>query len=165
MDYTVHMPIMHARAEADVIQDNMNRIINEFEHHRVDAALQTAACHCMKEVIRLKKITYNRMRFVQRLQKLLLDLLNTEKGDLTWSICEVLYYEDYNFKGFTDFYKSWIKLQYADEPLEARYHGMIRYKQSFEKAPSRKKPLKYDDKGKATHAIMYDFILGELRGR
>lgn len=61
--------------------------------------------------------------------------------------------------------QSWMRAQYLDETLEARYHGMIRYKQSFEKAPIRKKATRYDDKGKATHAVMYEFIVGELRGR
>ncbi|TCD02717.1 hypothetical protein [Pedobacter psychroterrae] len=165
MDYTVYMPLMHVKGEAVQIESNLKKIVAGFEQHKVDQVLQVAVFHCMKEVIRLRRISYSRMRYVQRLQRLVIGELDNYKGDLNEKICSLLFDEDYNFKGFTDYYQGWIRKQYAEESIETKYHLMISYKQFFEKLVARKGVTRYDDKKMATHKIMYEFMDLELKGK
>ena len=162
MDDDMRLPQLHVRREAAQVQASMDLLSERFCGQNVSVELQASAFHCMKDAARLKRISYGQMRYVQRLQAVLIELMGTSCNDPDRAVCELLYHELYNFSGFTDFYKSWIRKQ-ADTDRPEQYRILLeRYKWTFRKAPYKKKAIHYDTQGVRCHEIMYNFVLAEL---
>ena len=78
MDEDIRMPQMQVITEAAQVQASIEMLAELFLSPEVDPQLQKAVLHCMKDAARLKRITYGRMRYVQRLQTLLIELLSND---------------------------------------------------------------------------------------
>lgn len=162
MDEDIRMPQIHVTIEAAEVQASMGMLAERFRAQNLSPELQTAVFHCMKEAARLKRITYRQMRYVQRIQALLIELMGTTCNDPDRRVCELLNQENYNYSGFTDCYKAWIRKQ-SDADKPQWYHLLLEQLQRmFRKAPYKKKAVAYVDGATKCHATMYNFVMEEL---
>ncbi|RYY13449.1 MAG: hypothetical protein EOO04_31865 [Chitinophagaceae bacterium] len=163
MDWDIRMPQAHLMREASEVRTNMDIIVAGFRKNKIDGELQNATCYCMKEVTRLRQVKYGRMRFVQRLQMVLLEMLEGNKCDNDY-VCNLLYRENYNHNVFLACYQKLITQELSEICPESRYELINRYRWAFEKPTYCKKATQYDINARKCHYVMYEFVIGELRG-